>query len=76
MEASIKKLAQDEQEVKGRCRAIAIILDLEYHDLFEAKIEEPKPTAIKPNKSWTDSRDAKEWNEDIAHPNGYKEAWE
>jgi hypothetical protein len=26
----------DEQEVKGRCRAIAIILDLEYGDLFEA----------------------------------------
>lgn len=25
----------DEQEVKGRCRAIAIILTLEYEDLFE-----------------------------------------
>lgn len=27
---------EDEAEVKGRCRAIAIIIDLEYHDLFEA----------------------------------------
>lgn len=26
----------DEAEVKGRCRAIAIILNLEYEDLFEA----------------------------------------
>ena len=29
----------DEQEVKGRCRAIAIILNLEYEDLFEVKRE-------------------------------------
>ena len=27
---------EDEQEVKGRCRAIAIVLTLEYEDLFEA----------------------------------------
>jgi len=27
---------EDESEVKGRCRAIAIILDLEYGDLFES----------------------------------------
>jgi len=26
---------EDETEVKGRCRAIAIILNLEYEDLFE-----------------------------------------
>jgi hypothetical protein len=25
------------EEVKGRCRAIAIILNLEYEDLFESK---------------------------------------
>lgn len=42
----------------------------------QAKIEEPKPSAIKPNRSWTDSRELKEWDEDIQHPNGYKEAWE
>jgi hypothetical protein len=35
-----------------------------------------QPAAIKPNKSWTDSKEAKEWNEEPAHPNGYKEAWE
>jgi hypothetical protein len=29
---------EDEAEVKGRCRAIAIILNLEYEDLFEAKV--------------------------------------
>lgn len=42
----------------------------------QAQIEEPKPSVIKPNRSWTDSRDAKEWDEDVQHPNGYKEAWE
>lgn len=42
----------------------------------QATIEEPKPTAIRPNKNWTDSKELKEWNEDIQHPNGYKEAWE
>lgn len=42
----------------------------------QATIEEAKPTAIKPNRNWTDSKEAKEWNEDIGHPNGYKEAWE
>ena len=26
---------EDEAEVKGRCRAIAIILNLEYEDLFD-----------------------------------------
>jgi twinkle protein len=35
-----------------------------------------QPTAIKPNKSWTDSKEVKEWNEDVGHPNGYREAWE
>jgi hypothetical protein len=29
-----------EEEVKGRCRAIAIILSLEYEDLFEVKNNE------------------------------------
>jgi hypothetical protein len=33
---------EDEQEVKGRCRALGILLELEYTDLFETKIEEPK----------------------------------
>jgi len=42
----------------------------------QATIEEPKPTAIKPNRSWTDSKEVKEWNEDIGHPNGHREAWE
>jgi twinkle protein len=35
-----------------------------------------QPTAIKPNKSWTDSKEVREWNEDVGHPNGYREAWE
>jgi twinkle protein len=35
-----------------------------------------QPTAIKPNKSWTDSKEVKEWNEDVGHPNGHREAWE
>jgi hypothetical protein len=35
-----------------------------------------QPTAIKPNRNWTDSKEAKEWNEDAGHPNGYKEDWE
>jgi hypothetical protein len=40
-EGLIHNSFDDEQEVKGRCRAIAIILDLEYEDLFDA---------IKPSK--------------------------
>ena len=35
-----------------------------------------QPTAIKPNKSWTDSKEVREWNEEPGHPNGYREAWE
>jgi hypothetical protein len=35
-EGLISSSYEDESEVKGRCRAIAIILDLEYGDLFEA----------------------------------------
>jgi hypothetical protein len=42
----------------------------------QSNIEEPKHSVIKPNKNWTDSKEAKEWNEDPGHPNGYKEAWE
>jgi hypothetical protein len=42
----------------------------------QSNIEEPKPSVIKPNRNWTDSKEAKEWNEEPAHPNGYKEAWE
>jgi hypothetical protein len=38
-------------------------------------IEQPKPSAIRPNRSWTDSKDIKEWEEE-AHPNGHKESWE
>lgn len=34
-EGLINNAFDDELEVKGRCRAIAIILNLEYEDLFE-----------------------------------------
>lgn len=33
-EGLINNAFEDELEVKGRCRAIAIILNLEYEDLF------------------------------------------
>lgn len=49
------------------------------HQAIEGKYvqsEIKQPTAIRPNKSWTDSKEVKEWNEDAGHPNGYKEAWE
>ena len=49
------------------------------HQAIEGKYvqsEIKQPTAIKPNRNWNDSREAKEWNEDIQHPNGYAEAWE
>lgn len=36
-EGLINNSYEEEEEVKGRCRAIAIILNLEYEDLFEAK---------------------------------------
>ena len=35
-EGLVNNAFDDEQEVKGRCRAIAIVLTLEYEDLFEA----------------------------------------
>ena len=38
-EGLVNNTFDDEQEVKGRCRAIAIILNLEYEDLFEATIK-------------------------------------
>ena len=38
-EGLVNNAFDDEQEVKGRCRAIAIILNLEYEDLFEVKRE-------------------------------------
>jgi hypothetical protein len=34
-EGLVNNAFDDEQEVKGRCRAIAIILNLEYEDLFD-----------------------------------------
>ena len=34
-EGLVNNSFDDESEVKGRCKAIAIILDLEYEDLFE-----------------------------------------
>ena len=49
------------------------------HQAIEGKYvqsEIKQPTAIKPNKSWTDSKEVKEWNEDVGHPNGHREAWE
>ena len=33
---------EDESEVKGRCRALALILNIEYEDLFETTITEVK----------------------------------
>ena len=38
-EGLVNNTFDDEQEVKGRCRAIAIILNLDYEDLFEVKRE-------------------------------------
>ena len=38
-EGLVNNTFDDEQEVKGRCRAIALILNLEYEDLFEVKRE-------------------------------------
>ena len=38
-EGLVNNAFDDEQEVKGRCRAIALILSLEYEDLFEVKRE-------------------------------------
>jgi hypothetical protein len=34
-EGLVNSSFDDESEVKGRCRAIAIILNIEYEDLFE-----------------------------------------
>ena len=39
-EGLINSSFDSEEEVKGRCRAIAIILSLEYEDLFEVKNNE------------------------------------
>ena len=36
-EGLISNSYQEEMEVKGRCRAIANILNIEYEDLFENK---------------------------------------
>jgi hypothetical protein len=41
---------------------------------YQTEIKQPSP--IRPNRNWTDSKEAKEWNEEIGHPNGYKEDWE
>ena len=38
-EGLVNNTFDDEQEVKGRCRAIAIILNLEYEDMFEVTIK-------------------------------------
>ena len=38
-EGLVNNTFDDEQEVEGRCRAIVIILNLEYEDLFEVKRE-------------------------------------
>jgi uncharacterized phage-associated protein len=34
-EGLINNAFEEEQEVKGRCRAIAVILDIDYYDLVE-----------------------------------------
>jgi hypothetical protein len=38
-EGLVNNAFEDEKEVKGRCRALAIILTLEYQDLFEPVIK-------------------------------------
>jgi len=38
-EGLVNNSFEDEQEIKGRCRAIAILLNIEYEDLFEKPIE-------------------------------------
>jgi hypothetical protein len=38
-EGLVNNAFEDEKEVKGRCRALAIILTLEYTDLFEQAIK-------------------------------------
>lgn len=42
----------------------------------QSEIQEQKPSVMKPNKNFYDSKETKEWNEEVDHPNGYKEAWE
>ena len=42
-EGLINSSFDDEAEVKGRCRAIAIILNLEYEDLFES-VQKKEPS--------------------------------
>lgn len=37
-EGLVNNSYDEQEEVKGRCRAIAIILNLEYQDLFETVI--------------------------------------
>ena len=39
-EGLINSIYADESEVKGRCRAIAILLNLEYQDLYQVKTKE------------------------------------
>jgi len=39
-EGLINNAFEDESEVKGRCRAIAVLLNLEYEDLFETPPKE------------------------------------
>lgn len=41
-EGMINNAFEDESEVKGRCRALAIILTLEYEDLFDVVPKERK----------------------------------
>ena len=36
-EALINNAFEEEAEIKGRCRVIAVILNIEYEDLFEVK---------------------------------------
>lgn len=41
-EGLINNAFEDESEVKGRCRALAILLTLEYEDLFDEPMERKK----------------------------------
>jgi hypothetical protein len=36
-EGLINNAFEEEAEIKGRCRVIAVILNIEYEDLFEAR---------------------------------------
>jgi hypothetical protein len=44
-EGLVQNAFENEEEVKGRCRAIALILSLEYEDLYQSSDDTKKGTA-------------------------------